>query len=126
MGVSKCIWYINVVGGQAQTIVCKHSIHGDADVVMKEFHANYASKQNVSALRSGFYRELSLLQLTHRYPGGPTQFIQTFQSLYLDLEDATGNTVDDEEKVGQQSASVRPFGFSTLRENVMYLENSKQ
>jgi hypothetical protein len=96
----------NIVGGQAQTIVCTHSIDGDAHAVMQEFHAHYASKGNVTALCSDFHRELSLLQLTPPYPGGPTQFIQTFQSLYLDLEDATGKTINDEEKVGQLSASV--------------------
>jgi hypothetical protein len=96
----------NIVGGQAQTIVRTHLIDGDAHAVMQEFHAHYASKENVTALCSDFHRELSLLQLTPRYPGGPTQFIQIFQSLYLDLEDATGKTVNDEEKVGQLSASV--------------------
>jgi hypothetical protein len=75
-------------------------------LVCVRFYCHYASEGNVTALRSDFHRELSLLQLTPRYPGGPTQFIQSFQSLYLDLEDATGKTVDDEEKVGQQSASV--------------------
>jgi hypothetical protein len=33
----------NIVGGQAQTIVCKHSVTGDANTVVKEFHADYAS-----------------------------------------------------------------------------------
>jgi hypothetical protein len=83
----------NIVGGRAQTFVCTHSIHSDAHAVMQEFHANYTSKGNVAALCSDFHRELSLLQLTPRYPGGPTQFIQSFQSLYLDFEDATGKTV---------------------------------
>jgi hypothetical protein len=30
----------NIVGGQAQTIVCTHSIDGDAHAVMQEFHAH--------------------------------------------------------------------------------------
>ena len=47
----------NIVGRQAQTIVRKHSIDGDAHAVMKEFHAHYASKGNVTALRSDFHRE---------------------------------------------------------------------
>jgi hypothetical protein len=57
--------------------------------------------------------------LTPRYPDGPTQFIQTFQSLYLDLEDATGKAVNDEEKVRQVSASVigHPT-FSTTMSNL--------
>jgi hypothetical protein len=56
----------NIVGGQAQTIVCTHSIDGDTHAVMQEFHAQYASKGNVTALCSDFHRELSLLQLTPR------------------------------------------------------------
>jgi hypothetical protein len=109
----------NIVGGQAQTIVRTHSIDGDAHAVMQEFHAHYASKGNFTALCSDFHCELSLLQLTPRYPGGPTQFIQIFQSLYLDLEDATGKTVNDEEKVGQLSASVigHPI-FSNIMSNL--------
>jgi hypothetical protein len=51
--------------------------------------------------------------------------IPIFPSLYLDLEDATGKLIDDEEKQGQLSASVvGHLTFSKIMSNLALIEKA--
>ena len=57
---------------------------------MHSLITHYTADDNISSLRTEFHHEIATLHLTPKYLGGPTHFLQDFQSLYLDLEEAMG------------------------------------
>ena len=62
--------------------------------------------------------KLSELKLTKNYPGGALKFFQTFQNTYLDLENATGKVIDDDEKIGTLNASLDDDRFTGVRTTI--------
>ena len=108
-----------VQGGQAQAILCQYSSLGDAHNALSEIITHYTANGNISSLCTEFHCEIATLCLTPKYSGGPTCFLQDFQSLYLDLEEAMGTPVSEEEKVGQLTACVQGHPhFSSLVQNL--------
>ena len=50
-----------------------------------------------------------MMKMNKDYIGGPSKFLVEFQTLYLDLEESTGRTLDEGEKVGQLTADVSRY-----------------
>lgn len=104
-----------ITGGQALTILRRHTLEGDAHQVLVDVHDYYTDKGNISTLRAEFHRDLAVLRMNRTYSGGPTKFLSDFQTMYLDLEEATQRQAEDHEKVGQLTAAVSDFApFETI------------
>ena len=105
--------------GQALTVLRKYSSLGDAHDALKEIHDHYTAKGNISTLRSEFHRDISMMKMSKDYIGGPSKFLVDFQTLYLDLEEATGRTVNEGEKVRQLTAAVSRYPlFKSIMTNM--------
>jgi len=116
-------WFYNMLtqrvkGGQALIIVRKHEIERDGRAAYREMHSYYERDSNIVAIRTECQRVLANLRLTDDYPGGPGKFFEKFQSVYLDLEQATQKTVDDEEKIGHLLAAIEDPRFYSTRDTL--------
>eukprot|EP00957_Ditylum_brightwellii_P011899 896809-Ditylum_brightwellii.AAC.1 len=54
------------------------------------------------------------MRLVWNYKGGPLKFFLTFQNVYLDLENCSGKTVPDEEKIRALNDSMDDSCFNSV------------
>eukprot|EP00957_Ditylum_brightwellii_P175476 13359788-Ditylum_brightwellii.AAC.1 len=54
------------------------------------------------------------MRLNQNCKGGPLKFFLAFWNVYLDLENCTGKTVSDEEKIGALNASINDSCFNSV------------
>ena len=105
-----------VKGGQALIIVREYGAPDyDGRGAFLKMVTFYERAANVSLIKTQCMEEISNMRLTSNYQGGPLRFFQTFQNCYLDLEDATRNTVPDDEKIGALNAALSDRRFDTVR-----------
>eukprot|EP00957_Ditylum_brightwellii_P194902 14848472-Ditylum_brightwellii.AAC.1 len=74
----------------------------------------YERKENLTLIQTNCKTKLSKMRLIWNCKGGPPKFFLAFQKVYLDLENCTGKTVPDKEKIGALNASVDDFCFSSV------------
>jgi len=116
-------WFYNMLtqrvkGGQALIIVRKHEEKRNGRAAFREMFAYYERDSNMVAIRTQCQRTLANLRLTKDYPGGPSKFFEKFQSVYLDLEQATQEAVSDSEKIGNLLAAIEDPRFFTTRDTL--------
>ena len=107
-----------IKGGQAMVIVRQFEVAMDGRSVYLGMLGFYERKANLSLIRTKCMSELSELKLTKNYQGGALKFFQTFQNTYLDLENATGKVIDDDEKIGTLNASLDDDRFTGVRTTI--------
>jgi len=105
-----------ITGGQALIIVRKHEPTRNGHEAYVEMKRFYERDSNIIAIRTECQRKLATLRLTPQFPGGPTKFFHQFQNVYLDLEQATGVTVGDTEKIGTLLAAIDDQRFFSVRD----------
>eukprot|EP00957_Ditylum_brightwellii_P185214 14104408-Ditylum_brightwellii.AAC.1 len=66
----------------------------------------YGRKEKFNLIQINCNAKLLKMRLDWNYKGGPLKFFIPFQNVYLDLENYTGKTVPDEEKIRALNASM--------------------
>eukprot|EP00957_Ditylum_brightwellii_P040537 3067838-Ditylum_brightwellii.AAC.1 len=74
----------------------------------------YERKENVTLLQTDCNTELSNMRLNQNYKSGLLKTFLAFQNVYLDLENCTGKTGLDKEKIGALSASMDDSHFTSV------------
>eukprot|EP00957_Ditylum_brightwellii_P111409 8496983-Ditylum_brightwellii.AAC.1 len=115
---SKNQYFYNVLqncvkGGQGLIYIRKHELTLDGREDFLEMMDFYERKENITLIQTDYNTKLSKMKLDWSYKGGPLKFFLDFQNIYLDLENYTGKTVLDEEKLGDLNASMDESYFSS-------------
>ena len=115
----------SITQGQAHTILRRYADEGNAHQVLLDIYHHYTADGNISTLRTDFHRAIAQMQLTTKTPGGATKFLQEFQSMYLDLEEATKVPIVEEEKFGMLAASCdgHPAFSNTIKQLTLIAES---
>ena len=117
-------WFFNMLAqrvkkGQALIIVRKHEEQRDGRKAYMEMVAYYERDSNLIAIRQQCQKTLARLKLTRGFPGGPAMFFEKFQDVYLDLEYAKKQPLDDDEKIGTLLASIEDERFFPTKETLI-------
>eukprot|EP00957_Ditylum_brightwellii_P067840 5149521-Ditylum_brightwellii.AAC.1 len=72
----------------------------------------YKRKENLTLVQTNCNTKLSKVRLNWNYKGSPLKFFLAFQNAYLDLENCSGKTVPDEEKIGTLNALMEYSCFN--------------
>eukprot|EP00957_Ditylum_brightwellii_P070659 5369801-Ditylum_brightwellii.AAC.1 len=89
-----------VKGGQALIYIRKYELTLDGREAFCQMMDFYEMEENLTLIQTDCNMEHSKIKLNQKYKGGPLKFFLAFQNAHLDLENCTGKTVRDEEKIG--------------------------